>query len=120
MPRTPPRPDRSALGRTVTVIVDRPLGSAHPEHPELIYPVNYGYIPGTLAGDGEAQDAYLLGLPGPAARGTGTVIAILHRRDDVEDKWVVLPPDVPLPSDREILSQVSFQERWFDTVLLRD
>lgn len=120
MPRTSHRPDRSALGRTVTVVIDRPLGSAHPEHPELIYPVNYGYLPGTLAGDGEAQDAYLLGVSEPVAQFTGRVAAILHRRDDVEDKWVVLPPDMPLPSDGEILSQVWFQERWFDTVLLRD
>ena len=40
-------------GGTVTVVVDRPLGSAHPVYPELIYPVNYGYVPGVPAGDGE-------------------------------------------------------------------
>ncbi|MBQ9299025.1 MAG: hypothetical protein IJ214_00790 [Clostridia bacterium] len=38
---------------TVHVVIDRPLGSRHPEHPDLVYPVNYGYIPGLPAGDGE-------------------------------------------------------------------
>ena len=37
------------IGAAVTVLVDRPLGSAHPEHPDLIYPVNYGFIPGIMA-----------------------------------------------------------------------
>ena len=48
------------LGKMVKVIVDRPLGSYHPEHKDMYYPVNYGYIEGILAGDGEEQDAYIL------------------------------------------------------------
>ena len=49
------------LGEIVTVTVDRPLGSFHPEHHDLYYPVNYGFIEGTLADDGEEEDAYILG-----------------------------------------------------------
>ena len=41
------------LGKIVKVIVDRPLGSTHPDYPNLIYPVNYGYIGGIIAPDGE-------------------------------------------------------------------
>ena len=40
------------LNKIVTVKVDRPMGSRHPRH-GFIYPVNYGYIPETISGDGE-------------------------------------------------------------------
>ena len=47
----------SVIGRTVTVTVDRPLGSYHPEHKDMYYPINYGYVEGIMAPDGEEQDA---------------------------------------------------------------
>ena len=50
------------IGKVVKVIVDRPLGSVHPNHSDLIYSVNYGYIPEVFALDGEEQDAYILGV----------------------------------------------------------
>ncbi len=40
------------LGQIVRARMDRPMGSRHPEH-GFLYPLNYGYIPGTLAPDGE-------------------------------------------------------------------
>lgn len=40
-------------GPIVTVTVGRPPGSYHPEHPDLYYPINYGYIEGTMTADGE-------------------------------------------------------------------
>lgn len=100
------------LGEKVTVVVDRPLGSAHPSHPEMIYPVNYGYVPGVMGGDGEEQDAYLLGIDSPIALFSGTVIAIIHRLDDVEDKWVVAPSGMAY-AEEEIEEQVRFQEQYF-------
>ena len=105
------------LGKTVTVSVDRPLGSRHPNHPDICYFVNYGYIKGILAGDGEEQDAYILGVDVPVKIFTGTVIAIVHRRDDVEDKWIVAPRGVPF-SEAEIRDAVRFQEQYFDTEII--
>ena len=32
------------LGQKVTVKVDRPMGSYHPEHKDMYYPINYGYV----------------------------------------------------------------------------
>ena len=52
----------SVIGKTVTVTVDRPLGSYHPEHRDMYYPINYGYVEGIIAPDGEEQDAYILGV----------------------------------------------------------
>lgn len=37
------------------------MGSFHPRHKDLHYPVNYGYVSGLLGGDGAEQDIYLLG-----------------------------------------------------------
>ena len=74
------------IGHKVTVIVDRPLGSCHPRHRDICYPVNYGYIPGVMAPDGEEQDAYILGVSEPVQEFSGKVIAVIHRFDDVEEK----------------------------------
>ena len=100
------------LGKTVKVIVDRPLGSYHPEHKDLYYPVNYGYIEGIIAPDGEEQDAYLLGVQKAVKEFTGKVIAVIVREDDIEEKWVVAPDGVNF-SPEEIEEQVRFQERYF-------
>ena len=100
------------IGRTVKVIVDRPVGSRHPKYKDIVYPVNYGYIKGVIAPDGEEQDAYVLGVNEAVKEFTGRVIAIIHRFDDVEEKWVVAPEGVSF-SEEEILKQVYFQERYF-------
>lgn len=105
------------IGNIVKVIVDRPLGSYHPEHKDINYAVNYGYIPGILAPDGEEQDAYILGVYEPVSEFEGKVIAIILRLDDVEDKWVVAPKNASFTKE-EIMQQVAFQEQYFQTEIL--
>lgn len=100
------------IGSIVKVIVDRPLGTLHPKHKDIYYFVNYGYIPGVLAPDGEEQDAYILGIDKPVKEFVGRVIAIVHRLDDVEEKWVVAPENSFYTKD-EIMKQVAFQEQYF-------
>jgi len=106
------------VGKIVKVTVDRPLGSRHPEYRDIIYPVNYGYIEGITAGDGEEQDAYVLGVFTPVKEFTGKVIAVIHRYDDVEEKWVVAPDGTDF-TDEEIAEQVDFQERYFHYSIVR-
>ena len=105
------------IGSIVKVVVDRPLGSHHPKHKDMCYSVNYGYIPNIMAPDGEEQDAYILGVNEPIKEFTGKVIAIIHRLDDVEDKWIVVPEDVSFTKD-EIINAVDFQERFFETEII--
>ena len=105
------------IGRTVTVTVDRPLGSRHPNHPDILYTVNYGYVQGIIALDGEEQDAYILGVHVPVESFTGTVIAVIHRRDDIEDKWVVAPKGIQF-SKEEIKALTHFQEQYFDIEII--
>ena len=98
----------------ITVRIDRPLGSAHPRHPDLIYLVNYGEVEGVLAPDGDWQDAYILGVDEPLTTFTGRRIAVIHRRDDIETKWVVVPEGMRFTAE-EIMAAVHFQERYFDS-----
>lgn len=111
----------SLLGQRVRVVVDRPLGSGHPRHPGLTYPVNYGELPGTISGDGHPIDAYLLGWDVPLSRAEGTVIAVLVRADDTEDKLVVAR-DGSHWTAQAVQQAVHFQERYFQTsvVMTRD
>lgn len=101
--------------KTIKVTVDRPLGSKHPDY-DMIYPVNYGYIEGIFAGDGEEQDAYILGINEPLSEFQGKLIAIVHRINDNEDKWVVAPCDMYF-SKEEIENAVHFQEQYFESVV---
>lgn len=107
------------IGDIVTVTVDRPLGTYHPKHKEIHYSVNYGYIKGIIAPDGEEQDAYILGVNQAVQEFTGKIIAIIHRFDDVEEKWVVAPTNLSF-SKYEIAEQVRFQERFFKTEIYVD
>jgi inorganic pyrophosphatase len=105
-------------GEIVKVIVDRPLGSVHPMHEDLIYPINYGYIEGIFAMDKQEQDAYILGVHEPIKEFTGEVIAIVIRKDDVECKWVVAPVGVSYTKS-EISDLISFQERYFQSEVIK-
>lgn len=101
------------IGDIIKVIVDRPLGSYHPKHKDIYYPINYGYVEGVFAADQEEQDVYIVGVDKPLKEFTGEVIAIIHRLNDVEDKWVVAPIGSHY-SKEEIRKLVFFQEQYFE------
>jgi inorganic pyrophosphatase len=106
------------LGKIVRVQIDRPLASRHPKH-DFLYLLNYGYIPGTTAPDGEELDAYVLGVFEPLTEFTGRCIAVIHRLDDDDDKLVVAP-DGKEYSEAQILALTEFQEQFFTPVILRE
>ncbi len=114
------------IGKVVKGEIDRPMGTYHPRHKDLYYPVNYGYVTGVTGGDGEEQDVYLLGETAAVTEFTGKVIAVYHRYDDDETKWVVLPcdengnirSDIEVPGTDEIYAQIAFQEQFFSGVLV--
>ena len=108
---------RGFLGKKVTLVFDRPLGSKHPKH-GFVYEVNYGYIPGVMAADGEELDAYYLGTQEALEKTNGVAVAIIHRENDDDDKLVVVPEGVEI-SDEEIVKATHFQERFFKSVIVR-
>lgn len=105
---------RQMLGKTVHVEVDRPIGHLHNG---MEYPVNYGYIPGMMAGDGEEQDAYILGVNKPLAAFDGRVIGAVRRKNDAEDKLVVAPEGAVF-HQAQIAEAVAFQEQYFDSYVM--
>ncbi len=99
------------IGKTVIVTVDRQIGTHHPKHNDIVYPINYGYIKDIVGGDGEVQDAYILDIDYPVDTYTGQVIAIINRLDDIETKWVI---SNKVYTKEEIMEKVLFQEQYFN------
>ena len=108
---------KSYLGKTVRIEIDRPIGYVHKkENYSLIYPINYGYIPGVLGGDGEELDVYLLGVDKPVTEYKGKIIGIVHRENDVEDKLVMALDGMNF-TQNEVAEQVHFQEQYYKTTI---
>ena len=105
------------LGKEINIVIDRQLGTSHPKH-GFMYMLNYGYVPNTVSGDGEELDAYLLGVYEPVEEYDGEVIAYIHRTNDDDDKLIVVPKGVNY-SDDAIKALTEFQERFFESVIVR-
>lgn len=109
--------DLSYLGKKVHCVVDRKIGSVHPKHPDIIYPLNYGYVEGLIAGDGEEQDVYFLSEKNaPLESFDGVVIGIIERADDDEDKWVAVSEKdlgTPICYECNVMREVNFQEQFY-------
>lgn len=103
------RKTHALLGKTVTVRVDRPVGY---DHHGILYPINYGYVPGLMGGDGEEQDAYILGVTTPVESFTGKVVGVIRRLNDCEDKLVVAS-GAERYHQGQIAAAVRFQEQYF-------
>ena len=105
------------LNKIVSVKIDIQMGSKHPKH-GFVYPVNYGFIPNTVSGDGEELDAYVLGVFEPVEKFEGKVIAIIHRLNDNDDKLIVVPENKNY-SNEQIKALTEFQEQWFKSEIIR-
>ena len=102
------------LGTSVHLVVDRPIGHCHKG---TVYSVNYGYIPGMPGGDGEDQDAYILGVDIPLTSFDGRVVGAIRRKNDVEDKLIVAPEGMVFHQG-EIAQAVHFIEKYYDTYII--
>ena len=106
------------INKIVEVIIDRPIGSKHPEY-DSIYPLNYGYIPNTVSGDGEELDCFILGINEKMEKYTGKCIAVIHRLDDNEDKLVIAPEGKEYTTS-DIRALTDFQEQYFKSIIIRE
>ncbi|MFH1430810.1 MAG: inorganic diphosphatase [Candidatus Uhrbacteria bacterium] len=109
---------RGYLGQLVEVQIDRPIGSTHPTY-GYVYPINYGYVPGTKAPDGKELDVFVLGVGEPIESFSGRCIAVIHRDDDDDDRLIVVSDGVEMGDD-EIMSAVEFQEQYFHSSVVRE
>ncbi len=107
----------SYLGKTVKIEIDRPIGYVHRKGKKtLVYPINYGYIPDVLGGDGEELDVFLVGVAEPVSTYEGKIIGIVYRADDVEDKLIMAPEGICLNAE-ELARDVYFQEKYYKTTV---
>ena len=106
------------IGKEVDVIIDRPIGSKHPNYPETIYLLNYGYVPNTISGDGEEIDCYILGEHKSLKKYRGKCIAIIHRKNSDDDKLIIAPKDRNF-SNNEIRVLTNFLEKYFQSEIIR-
>jgi inorganic pyrophosphatase len=106
------------IGEEVTIYIDRPIGSRHPNHQDIVYGVNYGYIKEIIALDNEYQDAYLLGVDEPIKKVKGKVYAVVERENDVEDKLIIVAGDKEYTTE-EIKNLIKFQEQYFKYKIVR-
>ena len=107
------------IGKEVNVIIDRPIGSSHPDYPDHIYLVNYGYVPNTISGDGEELDCYILGEYKPLKEYKGKCIAIIHRLKENDDKLIIAPNNKKF-TNKEIKLLTDFQEKYFESKIIRN
>ncbi len=97
----------------VNVTIDRPVG--YKDSFGNTYLVNYGFIAGEIGGDDEEQDAYILNIPSEKLMYfAGIVTAVIHRNDDNETKWIIIPEKSSI-TEKEILKQTYFIEQYFDS-----
>ena len=108
---------RSYLGKTVSVVIDRPVGFHHvTKGIHLDYTLNYGFLPGVTGGDGEEQDVYILGVSRPLEHFTGRIIGAVRRKDDNEDKLIAAPEGMIFTAE-QMMRVIHFVEKYFDSTV---
>ncbi|HEX5807830.1 MAG TPA: hypothetical protein VFY25_04140 [Anaerolineales bacterium] len=95
-----------------TVVIDRLRGSAHPRYPELIYPLDYGYLENTSAGDGDGIDIWLGSLStvneaGNAKTLTGILCSFDTLKRDAEIKLLIDCSDEDIQIIRDFLRELN-------------
>ncbi len=66
------------------MVIDRPRGSRHPRYPDYVYPLDYGYLAGTVSPDGGGIDLWRGSLPGGAP--VAVIVSVDYRKKDSEMK----------------------------------
>ncbi|MDQ3927568.1 MAG: inorganic pyrophosphatase [Chloroflexota bacterium] len=75
------------LASAHSIMIDRPTGSMHPRYPDFTYPLDYGYLEGTISGDGAGVDVWVGSLPRSMV--TGVVCCVDAVKGDVEMKLLL-------------------------------
>lgn len=106
---------RKILGKTVTVIIDQPYGAMDLRNPDVLNPLNSGYVEEDITSeDKEFQEAYVYGPQEPLEKFTGIVIGIIYHRNDSSSRWIVAPAGMTIDRNA-IIQQVGYEEQYYET-----
>jgi inorganic pyrophosphatase len=75
------------LALTHRIVIDRPRGQPHPRHPEMILPLDYGYVEGTSSSDGGGMDVWIGSLQNRTL--TGILCTFDTLKQDAEIKLML-------------------------------
>ena len=103
------------IGEKFKVLVTNPIGSQLDTNNNIVFKVNYGIVDGVLDANGEPQYAYILGEEKPLDVFEGHLVAIVHRLNDFENKWIISNYHL---SKEEIYNQISFIEGFFNVEII--
>jgi inorganic pyrophosphatase len=78
------------------LVIDRPHGSAHPRYPEVYYPLDYGYLAGTRAGDGDGIDVWVGSRPEQRVSSIICTVDSLQRDAEIKILLGCTPQEVQL------------------------
>ena len=101
-----------SLAQESEIVIDRPKGSHHPRYPEIVYPVDYGYLKNTTAMDGGGIDVW---------RGTDTtgkidaiVCTVDLRKKDSEIKILIGCS----PTEKALIMDFHNRSEWMKAILI--
>lgn len=73
-----------ALLAKSSIVIDRPKGSAHPRYPDMIYPLDYGYLADTASMDGDGIDVWLGSKPERSIDAIICTVDLLKRDSEIK------------------------------------
>lgn len=94
------------------IVIDRPRGSAHPRFPQILYPLDYGYLAGTSAMDGDGIDLWRGSADDLAV--TGVLISLDGMKRDGEIKLLI----GCRPDDHQVIDAFHNQADWMAGLLV--
>lgn len=75
------------LIKSQKIIIDRPKDKPHPKWPEMIFPLDYGYLEGTSSMDGGGIDLWLGSAPHREL--TAIAVTVDIKKKDAEIKLII-------------------------------
>jgi inorganic pyrophosphatase len=67
-----------------SITIDRPCGTAHPRYPDIIYPLDYGYLEGTHSGDDDGIDVWVGSIPRQQVSGVILTADLLKKEGEIK------------------------------------
>ena len=76
-----------SLVNSCEIVIDRPKNSPHPRFPELVYPLDYGYLEGTMSMDGGGIDVWIGSDPDRSLE--AIILTVDLKKKDAEIKVIL-------------------------------